>query len=309
MLSIKFYKKDLKIFDLYNGGVPLHYTSEITDFKRKSHLSSLILTIRESSNPAEFLQKLFAFIFGKVDNLLPKILTHRLVAGEVWLTEASKNIGLGVQIVKGHSHDYSQYLRVVKSAEKQNGIHSVTLLDGAGPYSQSDSLLTRRSVFFSSEVWYPALSNFFDFLEGEQKVKIRIAGHYKTSYESSSELFGGREVIYGQTPELVESSQFVLTRMSTAVSFAVLYRKPILFIYSDQLLKDSEFMGHILGFSALLGTYPINIDHFPKNINPYLKVNEKLYEQYIHDVLTSKPLGEPNYEIILKDIMGIKVVD
>jgi hypothetical protein len=307
ILAFKLYKKDVKIFDLYNGGVPLLNTSGATDVKKKSHFSKLISTIRKSSNTAEFLQKLVAFFSSKLHNFLPKILTHRFVAGEVWHKEASKSIGLGVQIVKGHSHDYSQYLKLVMSAEKQTTIQSATLLDGAGPFSQSDSLLTRRGVFFSSEVWYPALSNFFDFLEGTQRIKIRIAGHYKTCYDSPSELFGGREVIYGQTLELVESSQFVLTRMSTAVSFAILYKKPILFLYSDQLLKDSEFMGNVFGFSALLGTSPINIDHFPKNIDHYLAVNDEMYEKYIHDVLTSKPLGAPNYKIILEDIMGIKV--
>jgi hypothetical protein len=180
-------------------------------------------------------------------------------------------------------------------------------LDGAGPFYNSDSLLTGRNTFFSSDVWYPALSKFFDFLEDGQKIRVIVAGHYKTKFDSPSELFGDREVVYGQTPALVETSQFVLTRMSTAVSFAVLYKKPILLIYSDQLLKDSEFMDQVYGLSRLLGTSPLNIDDFPKNIDHYLQVNDEMYEKYVHDVLTSEPLGAPNYKIILEDIMGIKV--
>lgn len=307
VISRNIHKKDVKVFDLFNGGVPIHYASQITDIKRKNYYSKLASTVKVSSNPKEFQQKLSAFFFGKLSRCFNKPLTHRLVAGRVWEKEASQNVSLGVQIVKGHSHDYSLFLRAAKSLREQTSEGTAIFLDGAGPFYNSDSLLTGRNTFFSSDVWYPALSKFFNFLEDEQKLRITVAGHYKTNFDSPSGLFGDREVIYGQTPTLVESAQFVLTRMSTAVSFAVLYKKPILFIYSDQLLKDSEFMDQAHGLSRLLGTFPLNIDHFPTNIDHYLEINEERYEKYIHDVLTSKPLGEPNYKIILKDIMGTEI--
>ena len=164
-------------------------------------------------------------------------------------------------------------------------------------------------MYFTSEVWYPALSNFFEFLEGDRQLTVRVAGHYKTNFDSPSLLFGNREVIYGRTPELVASSKFVITRISTAISFAVLYKKPIIFIYSDQLLKDSEFMSQIISISNVLGTSPINIDHFPTNLESYLRVNEDKYRKYTLDFLTSKPNGVPNYRIILQDIMGVKVAN
>ena len=57
--------------------------------------------------------------------------------------------------------------------------------------------------------------------------------------------------------------------------------------------------------SETLGTKPININDLPKDIERYLKVDEAKYAAYERDVLTSDPLGRPNYQIILEDIMGI----
>jgi hypothetical protein len=308
-LSFKLQGKEVKVFDLYNGGVLIHSAGPVDEFGRKSIMQRFISVVKLSSSLKEFLRKFSSYTFNKLGEFFRKPLTHRLVAGEVWKSEAKRGVSQGVRIIEGHSHDYSTYLREVHSRNRSESIGLATLLDGAGPYFKSDALLTGRKVYFTSEVWYPALSNFFEFLESDRQLTVRVAGHYKTNFDSPSLLFGNREVVYGRTPELVASSKFVITRISTAISFAVLYKKPIIFIYSDQLLKDSEFMSQIISISNVLGTSPINIDHFPTNLESYLRVNEDKYKRYTLDFLTSKPNGVPNYRIILQDIMGVKVAN
>ena len=64
-------------------------------------------------------------------------------------------------------------------------------------------------------------------------------------------------------------------------------------------------MDNINGMAEVLGTTPINIDNFPKDIERYLRVDETKYSSYESEVLTSYPLGRPNFQIILEDIMGI----
>jgi hypothetical protein len=64
-------------------------------------------------------------------------------------------------------------------------------------------------------------------------------------------------------------------------------------------------MDTINGLAEMLGTKPINIDDFPEDFYPYLNVDEAKYASYEREVLTSDPLGRPNYQIILEDIIGI----
>ena len=68
-------------------------------------------------------------------------------------------------------------------------------------------------------------------------------------------------------------------------------------------------MPTINGLAEMLGTKPINIDDFPEDIQRYLKVDETKYAAYEREVLTSDPLGRPNFQIILEDIMGISAED
>ena len=48
-------------------------------------------------------------------------------------------------------------------------------------------------------------------------------------------VFGGRELLQGETARLVNDSSLVIAHYSYAVNFAVLYRKPLIFLTTDEL--------------------------------------------------------------------------
>jgi hypothetical protein len=231
------------------------------------------------------------------------------VAGSTWEAFGKQDLPVGTNLVFGHSHDYSIYLTTIKfpPSQKSKKQRTAVLLDAAGPMFNSDSSLTKRRVFITSEIWYPALSNFFTILEKRTKVIVNVSGHYKSTHISPAPCFGNRNVIYGSTCNMVYHSDYVITRCSTAISYAVIFRKPILFIFSTQLSFDVQAMREINGMAEMLGTTPINIDYFPDDIELYLKVDEAKYAAYEIDVLTSSPLGRPNFQIILEDIMEIPI--
>jgi hypothetical protein len=187
----------------------------------------------------------------------------------------------------------------------ENKEHSkkwITLLDGAGPGSYSDTEILKIKTHITPEVWYPRLNDFLSILENNYNISTRIAGHYLTNYKKPFSLFSGREVIYDKTLELVSNSEFVITRMSTSISFAVILKKPIIFVYSNQLRKDAVFMRNINIFASKLGTEPINIDNPPDNFDIYLKINESNYSKYEENFLTSADKSESNIEIVTRSI-------
>ena len=130
-----------------------------------------------------------------------------------------------------------------------------------------------------------------------------MQAHPKTSYKKNDLTFGGRNVVYGKTLELVRNSDFVITRQSTAISYAIFFKKPVIFIYSNELKKDSLAMAGVNKISKLLNTNPINIDENLEDISKYLNVDKLCYEEYIKNYLTSTNSSKTNAQILLKDIM------
>jgi hypothetical protein len=303
----------IKVIELFNGGVPISYPEQPVARNREGLIYRIqfqLVRLIKSSNLREVGIKILAHFSLILSKALPDATTHRFVAGSSWHELAVKHTLKNVQIIFGHSHDYGHYLKsltIEDTVTPAKNYYSAVLLDSPGPAFNGDSSLSKRRVFFTSEVWYPALCIFFDYVEAVTRTTVEIAGHYKSQHISPAPCFGNRKVEYGFTRQMVRESQFVITICSTAVSYAVLYRKPILFIYSNQLSYDGEVMDSINTMSKMLGTAPINIDNFPANFDDYLYVDEAKYKKYEQMVLTSEPLGRPNYQIILEDLMNIPV--
>jgi len=308
-------RTSIVILELYNGGVPIHYLGGAARHneldQNSGFLAKALRFIKNTSTLSEAGKKILSVLFGSLARFMPSATTHRLVAGEDWLKLARqrKPASNQIKLVFGHSHDYSNnLLHKLKSpafALPQKKI--AVLLDGAGPMYGSDSVYMGRKVYFATDVWYPALTRFFDRLEDQTGVQIEIAGHYKSTHSAIAPCFGNRPVHYGKTRELVQNSEFVVTRASTAISYAVMFKKPIIFIYSNQLKEDHLVMRDIRGMAAMLGNEPVNIDEPPIDIGCLLKIDEGRYRNYENVCLTSSSSQRPNVQIILEDIMNINI--
>jgi hypothetical protein len=105
------------------------------------------------------------------------------------------------------------------------------------------------------------------------------------------------------TIPLVANAKLVTTRFSSAISIAVFFKKPIYFIYSNELLLDKESMRHITGLSALLKSPSINIENIQSvELNNY-KVDDLSYSDFITKYLSSGPKELANHEIILRNFL------
>ncbi len=210
------------------------------------------------------------------------------------------------QVLYGHSWDLSEFLIQSTDFKELDYNHeaSIVMLEVATPYFHDDKALTGSKVKLSVDVWYPLLNKFFDELESKFDAPVKVLGHYKSNFDSPSKVFDGREVFYLQTLDLVRKSKFVITTDSSGISFAVLFKKPILFIYSNQLKRDKLVMQQIETHAKILGTEPININDVPKNLDSYLVVDKEKYLEYENKYLTSKYSRKPNYQIMLEDFFA-----
>lgn len=307
-LIVYFLLKDtlVKSFDLFNGGVVL---SQLNSSKNQSMKNSFIRLFRNDS--LKQIWKAFnRYFFKRVAEFLPTSVTHRFVAGEDWEVLAASSLR-GKTLVYGHSFDYSKIFSYENNVESEITKKAVFLSDSGLRASENDSFYLAKGKYSRSpDAWFKSLVSFFDYLENETEVKVEIAGHYKTSYKPIEPKFGNRKVYYDKTMELIRNCDYVIAINSTAISYAVAFKKPILFIYSDELQREKLTMNSIFNLSSSLGLKPININSSLSrlNISEYLSINDNLYENYVRCALTSllSPKDQ-NYKIILSKLMEIKI--
>ncbi len=245
-------------------------------------------------------------------NFISKILkiypTHCIYAGNMKKKNMDAQKKNNVKYFSGNTWDYNNI--IIKNYNNSDQFHThkktAVLLDTPGPMFGSDSVLFKTKDHLTSEIWYPALISFFKKIEKMKNIRVDIAGHPKTLHPANPSYFGNRNVLYGKTLEIVRDSDFVITRESTAISYAIIFKKPVIFIYSNQLKKDNLAMSNVNTISTLLGTVPINIDDDLEDFSGLLNINESCYEAYKKNYLTSNDLPKKNSDILLEDIMFIK---
>ena len=313
LIIVGLLKRKCVVFDLYNPGVPNLDPGDVARSKEFGHDSGLLAKfLRLAKNATTLLEArkaLTAVFLGRLKRFLPSATTHRLVAGEdsLKVAEQEKRAKDKIKLVFGHCDNYSNNLLAELKPPVFDSFPQkmAVFLDGAGPMFGSDFLHSGRKGSLTSDKWYPLVTRFIDQVEDQTGVQIVIAGHYKTTHPEIAPCFGNRPVYYGKTRDLVWNSEFVITRASSSFSYAVMSKKPIIFIYSNQQKNDFQLMRDTCVYSAMLGAEPVNIDDPPIHIDHLLKIDEERYLNFKKICLTSTNSKRPNVQIILEDIMNI----
>ena len=77
----------------------------------------------------------------------------------------------------------------------------------------------------------------FNYLETKYSVRMVVAAHPKSNYHGDE--FGGREIIRGNTMELVKNAEFSIVHGSMSISYSVIFNKPIILAITDEMMKLS----------------------------------------------------------------------
>ncbi len=182
--------------------------------------------------------------------------------------------------------DYDNY-RTVNAIKNRlvQGKYAV-FLDINLPY-QSDLVLCGLPAVTPSS-YFNSLNRFFDLLEEAYGIKVVIASHPKAAYSNGE--YNQREIHRLATAELVKDAELVITHTSTALSYAVLNHKPILFIYTSEMddIYKNTVMQEIKGLASYLNGEMTNIDEVVKGNQINIQSpNQDRYELYKYTYLTS----------------------
>lgn len=179
------------------------------------------------------------------------------------------------------SQDYHIYRRALASPDESLPAGPyVVFIDDNLPYASDWSLLDLPAPVTPNR-YYPAMQRLFSQLKAQWGMPVVIAAHPSARHdERVREGFGGFMLIHGCTADLVRGAQAVLIHGSTAVSFAIMSDKPLLFLSSEELLR-SPYGLHIRTIAKQLRQVPFNIDRDdPVPDLPALAPQQRLYAQY-----------------------------
>ncbi len=226
-------------------------------------------------------------------------------SGKKWINYLKKEFK-NVKIFPIHSLDYSKFIlndhKIQKLVKKK--IEYAVFIDFSdlGKESLSDANILKKNIRWinNEKEWYSSLNIFFNKLEELFKLKIVVALHPKQEITKlSRNNYRNRLLFYNKTQDLVKYSKFIITMGSTAVSYAVIYKKPIVYIYSDESKKDYSTHKYHNFLKNFLDSKRLNI----KNININKKdvinynVNKKKYFLYKKNYLSCVNNNLPNYKI------------
>jgi hypothetical protein len=118
--------------------------------------------------------------------------------------------------------------------------------------------------------YFKELDLAFATIERDLGIPVVIASHPRASAEHNA-WFGKRLLITRNTNELVRRSAMVITHFSTAINFAVILGKPILFLATTETDHVERFKQFIESAATMLGSSP-------RHIAARDQVNESLFQ-------------------------------
>ncbi len=254
---------------------PIIYGKIKKNFSLKITILNLIKKIINKIKIFLF-KKIFSKIYwaivisGKKINYYENFISHRIIK------------------IYSHSLDYNNYLDLKNASNKTKKI--VTFVDQNLAFHQ-DFVIKNKKPIVSAKNYYYHLFKYFNFIEQKYKVKVVIASHPKKGLKNKYLTKSNCRIFFNKTPELIKQSKFVIMHYSTAVSYGILFKKPILFITNNELKKNRQGY-QINNMAKLLGSKVINIEKNFKKIK--LKINLKKYKHFKDDYLKYPKTEEIN---------------
>lgn len=209
-------------------------------------------------------------------------------------------------IIQAHSMDYDLYLEMYPCSPSDININSnyCVFIDEYFPYHPDFRTIGIKSPV-SEENYYPSLNRFFDCIEKMFNIIVIIAAHPRADYNLHPNVYSNRKIIAGKTNYLVRDAKFVIMHSSTAISYAALFKKPIIFTVTNEMIANYGGIYNELTvvFARCFGQTPINIDDDYSSLCEIPKINEKLYDKYINEYIKIKGSQDKKiWEIFIDEI-------
>jgi len=200
--------------------------------------------------------------------------------------------------------DFEQYV-LSKLCERVVDKKYALFLDNYLPFHSDLKLVGMHPL--NPQTYYAELDRFFALAEQKYGLEVVISAHPKARYSKNE--FRGRKVIADKTSVLVRYAEFVICHASTSVGYAVLHRKPLWTIYTDEMhsLYKQNYMQSIWALSKYLRVPSFNVSQIEEAAIPELeKPKEDRFAAYERDFLVTLGIeGGQSKKVFLREILAL----
>ena len=210
---------------------------------------------------------------------------YRVVAGTISMVGINDKES---SIIKAHNLDYDFFIQEEEIDLSQNDSY-ILFLDQHGGY-HSDFVHDNVKQYVTPNNYYPAIDSGLSRMAESLGLNVKVAEHPRSFYKANQIKYK-HPMIKGNTFKLIRKAEVVVAHDSTALNWAIVMKKPIIFATTDEIQNtptSAEHANFINNWAATLGKNVVNMDQISKinNWDPYLDVDEKIYEKYINTYIT-----------------------
>ena len=248
------------------------------------------------------IRRLIGFVSRKIIMLLTKYsnlysLPHKIFSGnsEILQDYIRRYKKVRNCVIPIHSLDYDAYLRYIgcnPSLANTATDKNCVFLDETATGHPDDNVMGMQPL--EKEPYFRSIKRLFDKIERETGLEVIIAAHPFSAYEKTPGVFGNRKIIKGKTVDLVSRTSLVVMHSSTAINYAILFRRPILFVKTDDMIKKGRsFLVDVM--ATAVGMHVVNIDdeemlnNIPLN---YVSWPRNRYDEYMYKYIKTKDIAE-----------------
>jgi hypothetical protein len=205
--------------------------------------------------------------------------------------------------LEGNFSDFNMYLaNKNKKIKKFYKKKIVLFLESATPISQGDLYISKdkTNVWGDAKTWFKNLNKFFEKVEKQFHVKVKIAPHPRVDHKNKNpDYYEGREIVQYELSKIAKYSEFFISRSSSAMCYAIIYNKPAIFITNNKIINGPKARFQRSYYSKF-GATPINIDMNidSRSLKKNFTINKKKYKKFKDEYLTARKDNKRNYEII-----------
>ena len=284
-------KHDCRMFFIAWGEMPLNRERNLRD-----DLNRVVF------HPVRFLRASFNRVKATVYMKLKLVKPYDVVfaAGRTLMSGAYH----ALRVVPINLIDYDHYVRAEAERIRITEGRYAAFLDINLPFQTDLQLVGFPAI--EPRGYYDSLNRFFSIVEKRFGLKVVIAAHPKADY--GTETFQGREFYRGMTAELVRDADFVISHHSASISYPVLNRKPLVFIYTNKMVETYKrtIVRYIRDFADYLDAACYNIDEINQGDQIVVPaVNEGRYQAYKYNFITSPETENAvSREIFWRELAG-----
>lgn len=255
-------------------------------------------------NPIILARKLNLFIKYKIQKIRDKkyVPDYMVVGGSKGMQDINNK---KTSIIKAHNFDYDFLIKKKKITSVKN-INYLLFLDEDGPY-HSDFIVAGIKPYMTAVNFYPVIDYGLNEIAKSLKLNIKIAAHPASNYEVKKIKYK-HPILKNRTFELIRDADVVVGNISTSFQWAVIMKKPIIFVTTDEIQNESYakyYKNHIYNFAKSLGKKVVNLSQISSDHNweDYLNIDHEKYEKYIENYIKMKGTPEkPVWDTVIERI-------